>query len=901
MRTFAVSKGHGGVVDGGPRRFDYKRRVLTTTDGGLVRKLRLFQQVGGQGDRDAEQRPPVLSGASKAQQRKLEKKNLRLLRQAESQEDPNRKEKAREISSQLVQCLKNKDFDTAVALYRNHRDVFTYRHNFIALLNVCYNYAHLETAKEIFGTMKEEHPGAPVEQAYLALIRCHTANDTPEDRIEENIVLAKGLVEVMTAQSIEPRLRTYQPILAALCRLGHLDAAIALVREMLDRGISPRAEQLGMLLTCAAHSGSLLTASSSSEGSMLRELLDVVGAISNGLLGIDMKQMHTIVAALRGETVEQSYARGVLVQDRKDIPGRIIYDNYGINKADDENGFAVGLSVYADHPLACYYGDRVSDNVTVTAAGTSSGARGPPPGNLRNLSAESVQYEYLTIGQRVTDLVNQVADKERDALLTALSGATADATADGVRLSIMNRITKWNEENCGKGSTHDRYSGGSGNGNGNGKEQWKKKGDLSSGSGDVQIYPSGGKDASAELPDIPLYKELYYTHPPQQPYSQRKGQGLGLGASACLVELSGLSSTGGNSNSAGPGVVCPHCQSELAKIALSEQQKHGVREALFGIANGTSKGQGSAIRAFGEWLDNKAEQGVQYSYIVDGANVAYHRQNFDGGKFSFRQVELVVDTLRKMMASDEIEKGNVLVLLPYPYAQKVVPNSSRHRRGRRIEYLSPQELAVLERFEKEKMLYVVPQGGNDDWFWMYATVHKLRTSRAYCITNDLMRDHRQAFAGESARIFERWRASTIIHFDFSRAVEEGYQCPRVMLTRPSTYSREIQVLTGGSSSSDAATNHDGEDACLDAIEQALDSPDDAILDACELFPDDDDDDEEEEEDNDAHGGGVYVHIPANDRSSYLCVGLPTSGGRVRGDTNTLRGALVSGIGLFDST
>jgi hypothetical protein len=245
----------------------------------------------------------------------------------------------------------------------------------------------------------------------------------------------------------------------------------------------------------------------------------------------------------------------------------------------------------------------------------------------------------------------------------------------------------------------------------------------------------------------------------------------------------------------------------------------------------------------------------------------------------------------------------VLVLLPYPYAQKVVPNSSRHRRGRRIEYLSPQELAVLERFEKEKMLYVVPQGGNDDWFWMYATVHKLRTSRAYCITNDLMRDHRQAFAGESARIFERWRASTIIHFDFSRAVEEGYQCPQVMLTRPSTYSREIQVLAGGSSSSsssDAATNHDEEDACLDAIEQALDSPDDSILDACELFPDDNDE-EEEEEDNDAHGGSVYVHIPATDRSSYVCVGLPTSG-RVRGGANTtLERALVNGIGLFDST
>lgn len=31
----------------------------------------------------------------------------------------------------------------------------------------------------------------------------------------------------------------------------------------------------------------------------------------------------------------------------------------------------------------------------------------------------------------------------------------------------------------------------------------------------------------------------------------------------------------------------------------------------------------------------------QFDYIVDAANVAYNRQNFVGGKFSFKQVRVI--------------------------------------------------------------------------------------------------------------------------------------------------------------------------------------------------------------------------------------------------------------------
>ena len=87
------------------------------------------------------------------------------------------------------------------------------------------------------------------------------------------------------------------------------------------------------------------------------------------------------------------------------------------------------------------------------------------------------------------------------------------------------------------------------------------------------------------------------------------------------------------------------------------------------------------VQAYGEWLKLQHE----FKYIIDGANVAYNHQNFEEGKFSYRQIELVVD---KVLARGD---GKVLVLLPYSYAQKIVPNSSKQRGKRSISYVSPAD------------------------------------------------------------------------------------------------------------------------------------------------------------------------------------------------------------------
>lgn len=216
---------------------------------------------------------------------------------------------------------------------------------------------------------------------------------------------------------------------------------------------------------------------------------------------------------------------------------------------------------------------------------------------------------------------------------------------------------------------------------------------------------------------------------------------------------------------------CPNCGGELQKLFLEEDERRRVRIALGNIVSASSPAQNKSLEIFADFLAKNDE----FVYIVDGANVAYHKQNFDDGQFSYRQIDVVVSRLK--------ERGErILVLLPYPYARRIIPNSAKHKKGKRVTYLTKEDQEILERFEKEGMLYVVPQWANDDWYWMFATVNENRKKMAYVITNDLTRDHRLAFL--EPKPFIRWRTTQVIHFDFSHAAETGEGPPEVILTEP---------------------------------------------------------------------------------------------------------------------
>ena len=78
-------------------------------------------------------------------------------------------------------------------------------------------------------------------------------------------------------------------------------------------------------------------------------------------------------------------------------------------------------------------------------------------------------------------------------------------------------------------------------------------------------------------------------------------------------------------------------------------------------------------KAFGLWLSKQTEE---YKYVIDGANVAYHHQNFTNGRFSYRQIEILVNKIK------EKNDGKILVLLHQIYTNKTISNSSNYGRNK---------------------------------------------------------------------------------------------------------------------------------------------------------------------------------------------------------------------------
>ena len=86
------------------------------------------------------------------------------------------------------------------------------------------------------------------------------------------------------------------------------------------------------------------------------------------------------------------------------------------------------------------------------------------------------------------------------------------------------------------------------------------------------------------------------------------------------------------------------------------------------------------------------------------------------------------------------------------------------------------------------LVWACPEGSNDDWYWMYATV--VGGAEARVLTNDEMRDH--CFGMAAPRFFPRWKARHVVRFNFSHGEAAGRPMPTLALEQPPAYSREIQ-------------------------------------------------------------------------------------------------------------
>ncbi|KAE8900140.1 hypothetical protein PF005_g24307 [Phytophthora fragariae] len=158
---------------------------------------------------------------------------------------------------------------------------------------------------------------------------------------------------------------------------------------------------------------------------------------------------------------------------------------------------------------------------------------------------------------------------------------------------------------------------------------------------------------------------------------------------------------------------------------------------------------------FKQWL----EEFGPFDVVIDAANVGYCNQNFEGGGFNYKQIELMVQHY-------EAKGKKVLVVL--------------HQRRTTDEQVPPEHRAQLVQWRASRTMFNCQPGNNDDWYWLYAVV-KLG-GRTLMVSNDEMRDHH--FQMIHNRAFGRWKERHQVHYQVHG--------PRVMVDEPLPYSARPQ-------------------------------------------------------------------------------------------------------------
>jgi hypothetical protein len=249
--------------------------------------------------------------------------------------------------------------------------------------------------------------------------------------------------------------------------------------------------------------------------------------------------------------------------------------------------------------------------------------------------------------------------------------------------------------------------------------------------------------------------------------------------------------------------TCPNCGSKLERSILTDSERLKMREALMDVIESRhdkkaaqTKGLIQRVenfKTFQSWLGRRKE----FTHIIDGANVAYHKQNCDGGGFSYIQIGAVVDKIESLDP-----KARCLIIMPSVYSSKdPIPNnvcrgsrSGRTKSERNMTTLTSVDKKLLQSWRQRDILYSVVAPSNDDWYWIYMAIGENRKQPAKIITNDKMRDH--CFEFMESRPLWRMQSSQVYSFDFRR--DDNFTSSVETLARdlvlydPPLISKEIQ-------------------------------------------------------------------------------------------------------------
>jgi hypothetical protein len=237
------------------------------------------------------------------------------------------------------------------------------------------------------------------------------------------------------------------------------------------------------------------------------------------------------------------------------------------------------------------------------------------------------------------------------------------------------------------------------------------------------------------------------------------------------------------------------------------------------------------LQRFYRWLDTR--RGEPYTVIVDGPNVGYFMQNFENGRFSYHQIQFVVDYLERL-------GERPLVILPRKYLLDFFNVSFFGARSTsadaddggpgvggggspKRQRLTSAEKRIRDELSQSGKIAAVPAGHHDDYFWILASTTKQTAStggqdlyvspsttttledqsdnnttqhsrwpgtRPVVLTNDNMRDHKLGLL--EPMLFRRWYSNYIVNYNFAAFVGSECTHPDIGFHPADFFSREIQ-------------------------------------------------------------------------------------------------------------
>ena len=215
-----------------------------------------------------------------------------------------------------------------------------------------------------------------------------------------------------------------------------------------------------------------------------------------------------------------------------------------------------------------------------------------------------------------------------------------------------------------------------------------------------------------------------------------------------------------------PTSICSASGRRLRSIELQPEDAVHLEKSARALFRSSKRDANGFTRLdqFKNWLKEKENSGITFDMVLDGANIGHYAVLDRRSGMNYEGIDALVRHIR-----DELKRTPLLIL----------------HWNRTARAPSKAAVELVRQWREAGILYEVPRGENDDWYWLYAAV-VLKSCIA--VTNDLMRDH--VFLSLNARYFKWWRERHVAKFSYKVSHHKGLS--DVIIRMPSPHSIRTQ-------------------------------------------------------------------------------------------------------------